>query len=99
MKQKSLSQALIETAKDFGFSKTTIDQLESLGIAKVSDLSPKEIKQIRQRMNVSQGVFAAFMNVATSTIHKWEQGSARPQRSALRLLSIIDSRGIEVLRG
>ncbi len=98
MKKKSLSQALLETAKDLGFSKTTIDQLESLGIPEADDLSPKEIKKIRQKINVSQSVFAAFMNVTSSTVHKWEQGSARPQKSALRLLSIINSKGVDVLR-
>ena len=98
MKRKSLSQTLIDTAKDLGFPKTTIDKLESLGIPEAADFSPKEIKKIRQRINVSQSVFAALMNVTTSTVHKWEQGSARPQNSALRLLSIIDTKGIEVLR-
>ena len=97
MKRKSLSQTLIDTAKDLGFSKTTIDQLESLGIPEANELSPKKIKKIRQKINVSQSVFAAFLNVTISTVHKWERGSAQPRGSALRLLSIIDSKGIDVL--
>ena len=98
MTRKSLSRTLIESAKAMKFPKATIDQLESLGIPDVEDLSPQQIKKIRIKINVSQGVFAAVLNVTTSTVHKWEKGSAKPQNSALRLLSIIEKKGIEILQ-
>ncbi len=98
MKRKSLSQTLIDAAKEFGFEKATIENLKSLGIPKVKEFSPKEIKKIREKAKVSQGVFAAYLNVNLSTIQKWEQGTVRPQNIALRLLSLIDNQGIDVLQ-
>ena len=98
MKHQTLSKTLIATAKDLGFPKITVEKLEALGIPEVKDLSARDIKKIRQKINVSQGVFAALLNVTSSTIHKWEQGTSRPQTSALRLLDIISAKGISVLR-
>ena len=60
--------------------------------------SPKQIKQIRDKVRVSQGVFAALLNVNPSTVQKWEQGKVKPQSAALRLLNIIDAKGIDVLK-
>ncbi len=98
MKKKSLSITLLDSAKALGFPKTTVDQLEELGIPEVNKMKSKEIKNLRIKINVSQGVFAAILNVSPSTVHKWEQGSAKPQNSALRLLSILDSKGLEILK-
>ena len=98
MKRKSLSQTLIDAAKDLGFSKATVAQLEELDIPPVKDLTARQIRELRNRVRVSQGVFAALLNVNPSTVQKWEQGKVKPQNAALRLLNIIDSKGIDVLR-
>ena len=98
MKRKSLSQTLISAAKDLGFSKATVAQLEQLDIPAAKMFSPKEIKEIRERVRVSQGVFAALLNVTPSTVQKWEQGKVKPQSAALRLLNVIYSKGIDVLK-
>lgn len=98
MKKKTLSQTLIDAANDLGFGKATVANLEKLDIPEVRSFTPKEIRQVREKVKASQGVFAKLLNVNPSTIQKWEQGKVRPQSTALRLLSIIDSRGIDVLR-
>ena len=99
MKRKTLSQTLIDAAKDLGFSKATVAKLEELDIPAVKTFTPKEIRQIREKVRASQGVFAALLNVNPSTVQKWEQGKVKPQNAALRLLSIIELQGIDVLRG
>ena len=98
MKGKSLSQTLIDAAKQLGFPKATVAQLEELDIPAVKELSAKQIRDLRHRVRVSQGVFAALLNVNPSTVQKWEQGKVRPQSAALRLLNIIDAKGIDVLK-
>lgn len=50
----------------------------------------KDIKRLRNRLNCSQGIFAAYLNVSLNTIQAWEQGARRPNHAALRLLEIID---------
>lgn len=98
MKRKTLSQTLIDAAKDLGFAKATVAKLEELDIPEVRTFTPKEIRRIRDKVRASQGVFAALLNVNPSTVQKWEQGKVKPQNAALRLLSIIDAQGIDVLR-
>jgi len=98
MKRKTLSQTLISAAKELGFSKATVAELEQLDIPEAKAFSPKQIRQIRDREKVSQGVFAAILNVSPSTVQKWEQGKVKPQNAVLRLLNIIDAKGIDVLR-
>ena len=98
MKRKTLSQSLIDAAKELGFPGATMAQLEELDIPAAKDLSARQIRDLRNRVRVSQGVFAALLNVNPSTVQKWEQGKVRPQNAALRLLNIIDSKGIDVLK-
>ena len=99
MKRKSLTDTLIDSAKDLKFDKATVDKLQSLNIPRVKNLSAKEIKKIRLRMNASQGIFARYLNVNPSTIQKWEQGTVKPQNAALKLLNLINDLGIEILLG
>lgn len=98
MKRKSLSKTLLENAKSLGFKKATVDKLEALNIPEVPELSAKEIKHLRKTVNASQGVFAALLNVNPSTVQKWEQGTARPQNAALKLLNVLKKHGINTLR-
>ena len=97
MKRKTLTKTLVDAAKGLGFAKATVDKLEALDIPEVKDLKPREIRAIRERMNASQGVFARYLNVNTSTVQKWEQGSVRPQAAALKLLNLVNDKGVEIL--
>ncbi len=52
--------------------------------------SPRRIRAIRRRLNVSQPAFAQLLYVTQATASKWEQGLRRPSGSALRLLEIAE---------
>jgi putative transcriptional regulator len=54
----------------------------------VKSIKPSEISGIRRRLNVSQPVFAALLNVPVATARSWEQGKRRPSGAALRLLDL-----------
>lgn len=58
----------------------------------VEAIHPKEISGIRRRLNVSQPVFAALLNVPLATARSWEQGKPRPSGAALRLLDLARQR-------
>jgi len=51
-------------------------------------LSAKEIVKVRTRLNVSQAVFARYLNISTKTVQSWEQGLGKPSGASLKLLSI-----------
>ncbi|MGA3269180.1 MAG: helix-turn-helix domain-containing protein [Verrucomicrobiota bacterium] len=44
---------------------------------------------MRQRLNVSQAVFAGLLNVPKVTAISWEKGRRHPTGAALRLLDLV----------
>jgi len=63
----------------------------------VPPIEPKQIKKLRQRHKVSQSVFARYLSTSESTIEKWESGAKKPSGMALKLLSIVQKHGLEML--
>jgi putative transcriptional regulator len=61
-------------------------------------MSAAEIVKVREHLGVSQAVFGRFLNVETQTISMWERGTRRPTGTALKLLHVAKTRGLEVLR-
>lgn len=59
---------------EMGFSMTTINQLVALNIPKVKALCARQIKKLKERENVSHGVFAVFLNVSPSTLQNGKEG-------------------------
>jgi putative transcriptional regulator len=56
---------------------------------RVKPLTPLQVRTIRKKLNVSQPVFAAMMNIPTVTAVSWERGRRKPTGAALRLLDIV----------
>jgi putative transcriptional regulator len=54
----------------------------------VKQLEAQDVAEIRQRLNVSQAVFASLLNVSRITAISWEKGRRRPSGAALRLLDL-----------
>jgi DNA-binding transcriptional regulator YiaG len=52
------------------------------------EISPREIRRIREALQASQPLFAAYLNVSTNAVRSWEQGTRRPRQAALKLLAI-----------
>jgi len=46
---------------------------------------------------VSQPVFARYLNTSESTVEKWETGAKKPSGAALKLLSIVQKHGLQIL--
>jgi DNA-binding transcriptional regulator YiaG len=51
-------------------------------------ISPREIRRIREALQASQPLFATYLNVSTNAVRSWEQGTRRPRQAALKLLAI-----------
>lgn len=99
--QSAILAAVHETAS--GLHKAgVIDQIsmrefDHLCLAPIEPLDPQQIKAIREAARVSQAVFAAILNTSLSTVQKWEAGQKRPAGTALKLLHLIQERGIEAV--
>jgi len=96
MKRKEIefnAEELVGSVEEFaghvsGRQKLTMRTRELSLRKPVKPIGPREIKAIRKKLNVSQSVFAALLNVATVTAISWEKGRRNPTGTALRLLDL-----------
>lgn len=98
---KSILEVVHESAKDMHdiglMDVKTMRTFDVMCLPPVRKLTPKEIKRIRLREKVSQPVFAEYLNASPSTIKKWETGEKHPTGPTLKLLHIVEKRGLEAL--
>lgn len=96
-----IKKAMYETAKDLyevgGLGAATMRKVEAACLPQVKQLSGGQIKQLRARHKASQAVFAAYLNVSPSTLQQWEAGRQKPQGPSLKLLNVVDAKGLEAL--
>jgi len=94
-------EAVRDTAKGLnnsgGFDQITLRELDPLWLPTLEPLQPAEIKRIRESAHVSQAVFARLLNTSLSTIQKWEIGQKKPAGTALKLLHLVQKRGLEIV--
>jgi putative transcriptional regulator len=55
------------------------------------DMTTAEIRQIRERLNLTQVEFAKELGVCQGTVSHWEKGIRTPTGPAVRLLRILAS--------
>jgi putative transcriptional regulator len=77
--------------------KATMRSFDASCLATPPRLKPHQIKKLRQRLRVSQPVFARYLNTSESTIEKWETGAKQPSGMALKLLAVVEKHGLEAL--
>jgi XRE family transcriptional regulator len=77
--------------------KKTMKKFDELCLTPVPVFTPDEIKAIREKERVSQTVFAHYLNVSKNMISEWERGVKKPTGTALKLLTLVQHKGIEIL--
>ena len=77
--------------------KQTMHRFDAACLTPVQVLAPEEIKQIRLREHISQPVFARYLNVSKNLVSDWERGIKKPGGPALRLLTVIQKKGLEAI--
>jgi putative transcriptional regulator len=74
--------------------KQTMRRFDAACLTPIRPLKPEEIKAIREKEQVSQTVFANYLNVTSSLVSKWERGEKRPSGASLKLLSLVEKNGL-----
>jgi putative transcriptional regulator len=101
MKRSRILTEVHETAsalyRSGSIDKQTMREFDTLALPQVRELSAKQIRALRARARMSQAVFAAFLNTSVSTVQKWEIGEKRPSGPSLKLLNVIDQKGVDAL--
>lgn len=82
-----LSSALVE-AKEYSEGKLTLKTHQVSNITEL-DISPNEIVYIREKFNMSRGVFANLLHTSPRTLENWEQGRSAPNGQAITLLKLV----------
>jgi putative transcriptional regulator len=77
--------------------KATMREFDALCLTPVSPLTPKEIRALREREQVSQPVFAQYLNVRKDAVSKWERGEKRPDGPSLKLLNLVKAKGLRAI--
>ncbi|MEZ4735794.1 MAG: DNA-binding transcriptional regulator [Caldilineaceae bacterium] len=72
-------------------SKVTMREFDEACIQPVQELKPEEILSLREREQVSQPVFAAYLNVSRNLVSDWERGKRKPGGPALKLLNVVQN--------
>ena len=65
-------------------------ELKKLGVVipKV-EINAQDIQAIREKIRLSQSVFARLLNVSSSSVRQWEQGKRKPSGSTRVLLELL----------
>ena len=99
--KSSILEAVRNTAKGLNkagvIDQVTLREFDQLCLPPVGPLEPDQIKHIRETTRVSQAVFARLLNTSLSTVQKWEVGQKKPTGTALKLLHLVQKRGLEVV--
>jgi putative transcriptional regulator len=77
--------------------KKTMRWFDESCLTAVEKLSPRQIKKLRQREGVSQGVFARHLNVPIKVVGEWERGEKKPSGPSLKLLALIRAKGLDAI--
>ena len=57
----------------------------------------EKIRALREHLQLSQAVLASVLNTSLSTVRKWEVGDKHPSGPSLKLLNLLDRKGLEAL--
>lgn len=93
----SLHSSAAALHKVGALDKATMRGFDARHLVMPSEIAPAEIKKLREANNVSQPVFARYLNTSESTVEKWETGAKRPSGMALKLLALVQKHGLEIL--
>ena len=70
---------------------------EALCLDPMPEYSSARIRELRDRYRVSEAVLATVLNTSLSTVRQWEIGEKRPSGPSVKLLNLLDRKGLQAL--
>lgn len=93
--------AIHETVSDYYaagvIDKQTMRRFDESCLTPIHEFTSAEIQALREREQVSQTVFAHYLNVSKDSVSQWERGEKHPTGSSLKLLSLIERKGLAAI--
>lgn len=78
-------------------SKQTMRRFDESCLTPVHEFTAEEIRALREREEVSQKVFALYLNVTKDSVSQWERGQKKPAGPTLKLLSLVQRKGLSAI--
>ena len=78
-------------------TRQTMRQFDDSCLTPVHEFSAEEIRALREREEVSQTVFAHYLNVTKDSVSEWERGEKKPAGGILKLLALVERKGLEAI--
>lgn len=99
--KSKIFEAVHETANDLhnlGFiNKRKMEKFNLLCLDPIPAYDSEQIRALRVQLKLSQSVFAAVLNTSLSTVRKWEVGDKHPSGPSLKLLNLLDRKGLDAV--
>lgn len=93
----AVHQTAAQLHKVGAIDRKTMREFDADCLTPVRKFEPVEIRGLREREQASQKVFASYLNVPVTLVSQWERGERRPTGAALKLLSLVDAKGLEAV--
>lgn len=94
-------EAVHETAGDLhraGFiDMRRMRHFDALCLDPIAAYTRESIRALRERYHLSQTVLALVLNTSPSTVRQWEIGAKQPSGPSLKLLNLLDRKGLDAL--
>jgi putative transcriptional regulator len=75
----------------------TMREFDDSCLTPIHAFTAQEIRQLREREEVSQTVFARYLGMSKDTISQWERGEKKPIGASLKLLSLVAAKGLDAI--
>jgi putative transcriptional regulator len=92
MSKRNLFDELVtglEEVRQYDQGKVTLRTHAVEEPAVLPELTPAQIRDVRERLNLSQAVFARRLRVRKRTLENWEQGRAKPAGPAATMIHLV----------
>lgn len=80
----------LKQSLEYETGKLTSVKKRKVTIAPLPEYCGENVKSIRNKLNLSQIIFAEALGVSIKTVEAWETGRNKPNGSAQRILQLLD---------
>ncbi|PWC18113.1 helix-turn-helix domain-containing protein [Brenneria corticis] len=92
-----LRQHAAGTASDADLDAINRLVVESVKKESRAGMDAARVRAIREREKISQSQLANIINMSANSVQKWERGVSTPTGAALRMLEVIERKGLSAI--
>ena len=95
--EMATDQRQVGVISDAACRKITLRHLGTEPLSVARPITGREIRNMREKANLSQAAFARYMNLTVGYISQLERGVTEPKGPVLTLLNVIQRKGLDAI--